>query len=242
MTSSYNLSWTCFPRAAWQTWLKVLRIKKPLCFSLIEDTLSRGVADVVSRGSCAGHPHRVGELREQLQAEVFKPLVLFASVDEHLVLQWTHVIQQMKWSKKLELWWRSFSIMYERCSCSAPWQVGIHPDILLCHQKANNLYRHYCTLPWEMFENPAHKHRHMKASLSLYLLKLVIIFLPWGKKGIQGHNILQQSTPAVAASHAWYFHRTWLVFSVTEQKGDHMAAVHIQFLVISLLMVEKWNF
>lgn len=52
-----------------------------------KDTLSRGVVDVVSRGRRAGHPYCVGELREQLQAEVFQPLVLFSSIDEHLVLR-----------------------------------------------------------------------------------------------------------------------------------------------------------
>lgn len=53
--------------------------------------------------------------------------------------------------------------------------------------------------------------------------------------GIQGRNILQQSTLAVAALHALYFHRTGLVFSVTEDKEDGEAAVHTQRLVISLL-------
>lgn len=63
-----------------------------------------------------------------------------------------------------------------------------------------------------------HKHNNMRVLHSLILLKQVIIFLPWGKKEVQGRNNQQQNTLAVAALHALCFHRILLGFSGTKKQ------------------------
>lgn len=120
---------------------------------------------------------------------------------------------QKKLNRKLKLW-SSFSL--KEFILSLSWVIRKSISFIRILQIA---WRKTSTL-----------HKHGCISLTCYLLKQIIIFLPWGKKEIQDHNIQLQSTPAVAASHALCFHRTELVFSVTEDKAGAMTAVHIEYV------------
>lgn len=52
-----------------------------------------------------------------------------------------------------------------------------------------------------------------------------VIILPWGKLGIQGHSIPQQSILAEAAWHALYSHRTGLAVSVDDSRESNKATI-----------------
>lgn len=52
-----------------------------------KDTLAGGILHVIPGGGGGVHLLRVGELAQQLHLEIFSPLILLPSVDEHFVLQ-----------------------------------------------------------------------------------------------------------------------------------------------------------
>lgn len=56
-------------------------------FLHLKDTLQRRVLDVVSWHGRGVEAHRAGILAHQLVLEVLSALILFTSVDEHLVLK-----------------------------------------------------------------------------------------------------------------------------------------------------------
>lgn len=63
----------------------VLLMPSPVAVS--KDTLAWSILHIVSGGRRCVHLLCVGELAHQLQLEIFSPLILLPSVDEHFVLQ-----------------------------------------------------------------------------------------------------------------------------------------------------------
>lgn len=59
----------------------------PLAGTLSKDTLAGGILHIIPGGRGGVHLLRVGELGHQLHLEIFSPLILLPSVDEHFVLQ-----------------------------------------------------------------------------------------------------------------------------------------------------------
>lgn len=68
----------------------------PLAGAFSEDTLAWGVLHVITRGRGGVHLLRIGELAHQLHLEIFSPLVLLPSVDEHFVLQRDDTIRDLR--------------------------------------------------------------------------------------------------------------------------------------------------
>lgn len=78
-------------------WMSAIRLRKAnktqgkknpkQLIDVSKDTLAGRGADGVPRRRRAGHLYGAGEPREQLEAEVLQPLVLFPPIDEHLVLR-----------------------------------------------------------------------------------------------------------------------------------------------------------